>query len=303
MLQGLTFYQMWDTIALEEQVEWLLNSTDTETWLDDHAMRTWARARAHPVLWLKVKRAVQAVYIKGTEFEAAVAYWSAMHPEAQDAALVAQTNGHQVPDVQDTRALELPGPLPPSLWEYHPLPAAAMADAARAAEASPWLDDYIAFSQHWSPWGYHGFHEAVALWMLATIAARRIRIHFGPTGLYTSLYLALISRSSLYAKSTTVQVGVALLRQAGLSWLLADDDATPQAFVRGLTMKPPSNYAVLPQEEQEMLRKQLAFAAQRGWFFEEWGQHLDAMMHREGPMAGFRGMLRRLDDHQETLYL
>ena len=150
----------------------------------------------------------------------------------------------------------------------------------------------------WAPRAYDGFHEAVALFLLSTIAARRIKLQFGPRGVYTSLYIALAARTTVYTKSTTADIGLALLDAAGLSWLLADDDSTPQAFLRSLSRYVPSNYADMPPEEQEHIRRQLAFTAQRGWFYEEWGQHLEAMMQKNGYMAGFRSILRRLDDHK-----
>ena len=87
-------------------------------------------------------------------------------------------------------------------------------------------------------------------------------------------------------------------RRGGTEWLLADDDSTPQAFLRSLSLYVPSNYADMAPEEQDHIRRQLAFTAQRGWFYEEWGQHLEAMMQKNGYMAGFRRILRRLDDHK-----
>lgn len=46
-------------------------------------------------------------------------------------------------------------------------------------------------------------------------------------------------------------------------------------------------------------QRRLALSAQRGWFYEERGQHLDAMMDkRGGVMASFRSIVRRLDDHK-----
>jgi hypothetical protein len=190
-----------------------------------------------------------------------------------------------------------PEPEAASRWPYRDLPETAAVDEDLAKGACLWLDEYIQTSRTWSPWAYEGFHEAVGLWVLSTVAARRIRVRFGPAGLYTSLYLALVARSSLYAKTTTVSLGMALLRQAGLDWLLADDDATPQAFVRSMTLQVPPDYDGLSPDEQVLIEQQLAFTAQRGWFFEEWGQHLEAMMRREGFMGAFRSMLRRLDDH------
>src|SRR5262245_12526028 len=99
----------------------------------------------------------------------------------------------------------------------------------------PRLDDYIAFSEVWAPRAYQGFHEAVALFILATMAARRIKIEFGPRGVYTSLYLALAARTTLFTKTTVAELGLELVRLAGLGALLADDESTPQAFLQSLT--------------------------------------------------------------------
>ena len=201
-------------------------------------------------------------------------------------------------DAERRRTGDTPGPQPSDHYACPELPAYARIDTDQATNASLFLNDYIAFSTKWAPRAYEGFHEAVALFVLATVAARRIRIEFGPRGVYTSLYMALTARTTLFTKTTAADIGLALLEQAGLDALLADDDASPQAFLRSLTRYVPTNYGDLSAEEQARLTQQMAFTAQRGWFYEEWGQHLEAMMQRHGFMASFRGILRRLDDHK-----
>jgi Protein of unknown function (DUF3987) len=179
------------------------------------------------------------------------------------------------------------------------LPDEAKVDEALAAKASPWLDNYVAFSGKWAPRAFAEFHEACGLFVLSTTAARRIKIRFG-RGVYTSLYITLAGRTTLYTKSTAADLAVEFLKRAGLEFLLADDDATPQAFVRSLTAHVPENCHEWSAEARVALCQRLAFAAQKGWFYEEFGQHLEGMMRRDGPMAAFRGILRRLDDHKET---
>jgi hypothetical protein len=137
----------------------------------------------------------------------------------------------------------------------------------------------------------------VALFVLSTVAARRVRVQFGPHGTYTSLYLALLARTTLFTKTTTARLGLELLEQAGLRFLLADDDASPQAFLRALTEYVDPKYDELSNEKQQRIQMQLAFTGQRGWFYDEWGQHLEAMMEKHGFMKEFRGIMRRLDDH------
>ena len=192
-----------------------------------------------------------------------------------------------------------PGPEPHDPYACPELPDYARVDEAAAAKGSRFLDDYIAFSRPWAPRAYDGFHEACGLFALSTVAARRVRFHFGPRGVCTSLYIAIVARTTLFTKTTAANLAIEVIKAAGLGYLLATAAASPQAFLRSLTRYVPSNFAALPDEEQERLRLQLAFTAQRGWHFEAWGQHREAMMQKNGFMTAFRGILRRMDDHKE----
>ena len=175
------------------------------------------------------------------------------------------------------------------------LPMSARHDPKAAATASPWLDAYIDYSRIWSPRAHDDFHESTGLWMLSTVAARRIAIDFGKRR-YTSLYIALTSRTSVFAKSTTAEIAQMILKAAGLSAMLAPDDATPQAFVRAMTYQIAPGWNDLTPEQQEARRQRLAFAAQKGWYFDEFGQKVSSMMREGGFMADFRGLLRKFDD-------
>lgn len=179
------------------------------------------------------------------------------------------------------------------------LPAKTRHDPKLAALASPWLDAYIDYSRIWSPRAHDDFHESVGLWLLSTVAARRVATDFGKRR-YTSLYIALAGRTSVFAKSTTAEIAQSLLKAASLSFLLAPDDATPQAFVRSMTHNLPAGWIDLGKEQQEERKVKLAFAAQRGWYFDEFGQKISAMMREGGFMADFRGLLRKFDDTPDT---
>lgn len=176
-----------------------------------------------------------------------------------------------------------------------PLPASARLPADLGRDASPWLDSYIAFSRRWSPRAFDGFHEACGLWVLSTVAARRVVLHLGKP-FYTLLYIALTARTSLYAKSTTADIAAQTMGAAGLSWLLAADESTPQKFILDLTTRLPEDFDDLPEPEQERIEHRLATAGQRGWFYEEFGQHLESITREGGYMGEFRGLLRRFDD-------
>lgn len=176
-----------------------------------------------------------------------------------------------------------------------PLPAHAHIDSCIAEGASPWLDEYIQFSQLWSPRAHDDFHESVGLWLLSTIAARRVAIQLGKLR-YSNLYIALTARTSVFAKSTTADIAQSILRELNLDFLLASDDATPQAFVHALTYHLPDDWDRLTPEQQEKQKLKIAFASQKGWYFDEFGQKVTSMMREGGFMAEFRGLLRKFDD-------
>lgn len=166
--------------------------------------------------------------------------------------------------------------------------------------AGAWVDQYVAHSRRWSPRGLQSAHAAVALWVLSTIAARRVYCQVGSSEVYPVLFLAMVARSTLYAKSTTAALGRDVLCRAGCEYLLTADRTTPQALLRSMAGTVPANYGNQTEEDQEYTRKRLAFAGQRGSYFEEWGGMLAQMRRSDSPMADFHALLRVLDDNQKT---
>jgi hypothetical protein len=181
-----------------------------------------------------------------------------------------------------------------------PLPAGVALPAEMGYGASDWLNAYLDYSRRWSPLAFDDFHEAVALWLLSTVAARRVVIPFGGTQA-TPLYIALVARTSLYAKSTTARLAKRTLAAAGLDWLLLPDESTPQKMLQEMAgSRLPEDYEQFSEEQRERLRRRLALSGQRGWFYDEFGQKLALMQREEGPLAEFRGILRRLNDCDDS---
>jgi hypothetical protein len=183
---------------------------------------------------------------------------------------------------------------------YPELPEAIKQQEALWTEACHWLDAYIAFSKKWSPRGYESYHEATGIALLSTVAARRVAFPFGQME-YTPFFILLVGESTLYRKTTTANVYDGLLYAAKLDWLLGANITTPQKLLTDMAgYSVPKNYGKLDAEGQELVRKRLAMPAQRGWYYDEFGMHLDQMVREGGTMADFKGLLRILDDCKPT---
>lgn len=181
-----------------------------------------------------------------------------------------------------------------------PLPEEARIDPALGAGVCPWLDRYIAWSRQESGKAFDGFHKACGLALLSAIAGTRVYIPLS-TGDYPMLYIGLVAPSGQYAKTFTIKKALKVLHAAGLGYLLLPDDCTPEKMVNLMADKTvPEDYFQLGDEKQVEVQRRLAFANQKLWHYDEFGQKLDAMGRESGPMADFSGMLRRMYDGQDS---
>lgn len=179
-----------------------------------------------------------------------------------------------------------------------PLPESIRPNVALAAQASPTLDLIIAYIKHWATRSYEGYHEAAALWVLATIAARRIKLPWRD-GIWSSLYFLFVSRSGRLAKTEAARYGARIIRECGLEYLLAPNQITPQRFISNLSGTTlPRNYSTMKPEEQEETRLALAFSGQRGWLYDEFGDFLQDIVNGRSQNSLFSQLLRQLYDNE-----
>lgn len=167
---------------------------------------------------------------------------------------------------------------------------------------SRWFDEYLAFSKKWSPRACDIQHKGCALWLLSTIAARRIAVHYG--GLqYTPLYIAQVAPSTVWGKSTTAKIPVIdFLQRAGFGWLLGSDAPSPEKLLSNMAGKyVPENWDQLTEEEQTFETKRLAHSGQVGWHYSELGQLLTDMANDKGRNAAFKHIIRRMDDGEPRI--
>ena len=179
-----------------------------------------------------------------------------------------------------------------------PLPDGAQLPVELGEGASSWLDEYIKFSKKWSPRSFDDFHAACGLWLLSTIAARRVCTYFGSQK-FGNLYIALCAQTTVYAKTTTANIAVDMLEDCGLDWMLCPDDSTPQSFIQFLSTPPRITkkfYDEMSDSYKVIWQYKKSLRAARGWKYDEFGQKLRSMMRDNGNMSDFRAHLLRFND-------
>src|SRR5579885_2674898 len=159
----------------------------------------------------------------------------------------------------------------------------------------PIRETYKEYSRLLSPEGYEGFHDACWWWLLSTIAARRVYADFTEK-LYTSLYIVLASRTSLYAKTTTANVARKVLKSAGLGWLLGADRTTPEKLMSDMAGWIEKDFFKQSLEDQEELKLKIAMAGQIGWINDEFGKFVRGMLKQSSTMSSYAELLLTFDD-------
>jgi putative DNA primase/helicase len=196
------------------------------------------------------------------------------------------------PSLNGSHAHPPPIVQPPPLF-IPKLPAYAR---CKASGISTFLNEYITHSQKWATRAAPAYHAAVGLWVLSTIAARRIVVHMGSKEVYPTLFIAMISESTIWTKTTAARIGERLVRRSGCGFLLSPDRVTPQFLLKIMSGIVPADYGQQLSDQQEESKKEFGFAAQRGWFYEEWGGVLHQMRRADSPQAELNKLLIVLEE-------
>lgn len=269
--------EMWEGMSDEERRQVILRTYAAEQWYDPEPLALIATLYPDKDAWGKAKQIFTSIGGNRFDLEQAVKQYLDRHE-----------NG-RAPVISRVRQASTEPSLMP------PLPEEACLHPELAEGAAPWLDAYCDHSRIWAPRAADGFHQAIGLWMLSTISARRVCVHLGKPQ-FPMLFLALVAPSTLYTKTTTAHVGRRAITDAGCKFLLTPDRITPQALIRRMSGKVDDDYGDLDVQEQEVRRRDLAFAGQRGWYYEEWGTLLHQIRRQDSVMTEFHGMLKVLDD-------
>lgn len=170
------------------------------------------------------------------------------------------------------------------------LPAHARSNLQIAQLAGHFPDLYTDFALKVSPMTPRSFHETSALFLASVVIARRVKIPMPYDDIYPNLSIAWLAPTTLYKKTTGLNIPRRLLLR-DFPHLLTPQDFTTESFISDLAGQEPFNLSSASSAEQEAWRKERDFAAQRGLVLDEFsgllagagkdynGGLLEAMLH------------------------
>jgi len=113
------------------------------------------------------------------------------------------------------------------------------------------------------------FHQSYGLSLLATAVARRVYIRASDDLIYPNLYMLLVAPSTLYAKTTGLNVSLKLLEMAGMKNFLLPTGVTPQSLITELTNRTPPTFNDWSRDDKKDWQDERLFSAQRAWWMDE----------------------------------
>jgi hypothetical protein len=169
------------------------------------------------------------------------------------------------PDGAPTRLRDATGPIVPDLPQAARLTAETQ---AQATEVGRWLDAYVSFACDVSPLTPPQLHESAGLWLGSVAIARRVRLRLRHDDLYPNLLVLWICDTTIYAKTTGMNIAKRLAR-AVFPHLLAVSEFSPEALLDDSAGRQPLGLQDLPEEDRSLWTERRNFAAQRGIVLDE----------------------------------
>lgn len=175
------------------------------------------------------------------------------------------------------------------------LPAAARLPDGLGRDVGEWLDAYVRYASEMSERTPEIVHEAAGLWLAAAAVARRLHVAPRHDDIWPNLYLLAVAPTTLYAKTTGLNVATRLLNDAFPHLALANE-STPEALLAELAGKEPPNLESneLTDTDRQVWRLGQKFSGQRGLVLEEASALLAGL--RRDYMQGMAELLLRLYD-------
>ncbi len=160
-----------------------------------------------------------------------------------------------------------------------------------------WIGQYCAFARKAANMSPMAFHLANGLAAGAAALARRVCLRWSTQSIYPNLYILIVAPSTLYHKTTALNLLRMVLKQAGLGELLLPDMQTPESLVMEMGLTKPPTFDSWPRTEQQQWQESRRFAGQRLWLLDEAGRLLDSF--KRDHTAGLLSLLLSLYDCPE----
>ena len=112
------------------------------------------------------------------------------------------------------------------------------------------------------------FHEGLELWLGSVVIARRIGVHLPHGVVYPNLAIAWIATTTLWRKTTALDIGRGLIRRL-IPHMLLPQETTPEALLSDLAGLEPPNIYTMSDDAQALFKMERNFAAQRGLMVDE----------------------------------
>jgi hypothetical protein len=155
-----------------------------------------------------------------------------------------------------------------SIADCPPLPKVAQFDPTIGEGAGAWIDWYVDYASAISPMTPRLFHENAALTQVSIAIARRLMVPMSYAPIYPNLFSAWIAPTTLWNKTTALDIARRIIRRA-MPHLLASQDTTPEALLSDMAGYEPTNLAKLNDHERDLWQAERDFAAQRGLMVDE----------------------------------
>jgi hypothetical protein len=149
-----------------------------------------------------------------------------------------------------------------------PLPEEAQIGSALDAGAGMWVTQYADHAETRAPMTPRLFHVGAALWLGAVAIARRLKIAMPFGDIYPNLFILWLAVTTLFRKSTALDIARDLARRA-FPHLMAAQDTTPEALLSDMAGREPPFLEDLSEADRADWRMGRNFAAQKGWPIDE----------------------------------
>lgn len=174
-----------------------------------------------------------------------------------------------------------------------------LAQAQEAATGRRWLTEYVDWAAKAGALSPAIFYESMGMWTLATAAARRLRVTIGGRNIYPNLYIFIVAPTTVYRKTTALNLATSVLEAANLDCLLLPERATPEALFEYLAGRTPMNFDQLSEQDRNYWAMGRTFAGQRAILEDEASGLLSEM--KKDYMTGLSELVLKGYDGQGTL--